>query len=441
MYPDDAHAEQMAIRIQGLFRKRLARKRVKELITATFKREYNPDTGEFYYYNEATGETQWEKPGAGGALKLVGDDEDLELANESAELIRRDEEIKALKAQLVAKEGEIEKVRNQRYAELGKDVRTKRMADALKGKRRARNLDEWETEHVVAWFLEMEFDMYTQAIIDSKVNGLLLLNMDEADFRELGITQRLHQRKLDVALRKYKLRYERKEHGLDDDEESDDDDSDGDDDSDLLEEEDDDDESDEDSREGEEDEEDKPKAFDDDDEDLLPTEEELLEMKEDRDNVTIEVLNEGDDETFPRIGDCVRCHYSCVVQSTGVEVESTRKKRHKAFEFVIGLGQVVRGFDRGVLQMSFGERARLTVAPKYAYGDMGFPPLIPPGSSLIFDVELIKWRPRPQWTKPLIQPPGLTEKPYTVKKRVNLKVSEDDEDEDEEEDDTLTTGS
>ena len=95
-------------------------------------------------------------------------------------------------------------------------------------------------------------------------------------------------------------------------------------------------------------------------------------MKEDRDNVSIEVLNEGDDETFPRIGDCVRCHYSCVVQSTGVEVESTRKKRHKAFEFVIGLGQVVRGFDRGVLQMSFGERARLTVPASWAWGERGF---------------------------------------------------------------------
>ena len=51
----------------------------------------------------------------------------------------------------------------------------------------------------------------------SKVDGLLLLNMDEDDFRELGITKRLHQRKIDIALKKYKLRYERREAGGDDD--------------------------------------------------------------------------------------------------------------------------------------------------------------------------------------------------------------------------------
>ena len=44
-----------------------------------------------------------------------------------------------------------------------------------------------------------------------------MLNMDEDDFRELGITKRLHQRKIDIALKKYKLRYERREAGGDDD--------------------------------------------------------------------------------------------------------------------------------------------------------------------------------------------------------------------------------
>ena len=52
-------------------------------------------------------------------------------------------------------------------------------------------------------------------VLASKVDGLLLLNMDEDDFRELGITKRLHQRKIDIALKKYKLRYERREAGGD----------------------------------------------------------------------------------------------------------------------------------------------------------------------------------------------------------------------------------
>ena len=91
------------------------------------------------------------------------------------------------------------------------------MANALKGQKRSRHFDEWRNEHIVAWFLEMDLEEYVPAVLASKVDGLLLLNMDEDDFRELGITKRLHQRKIDIALKKYKLRYERREAGGDDD--------------------------------------------------------------------------------------------------------------------------------------------------------------------------------------------------------------------------------
>jgi FKBP-type peptidyl-prolyl cis-trans isomerase len=50
----------------------------------------------------------------------------------------------------------------------------------------------------------------------------------------------------------------------------------------------------------------------------------------------------------------------------------------------------IKGWDEGVAQMTVGERANLTCTPDYAYGARGFPPVIPPGSTLIFDVELIK---------------------------------------------------
>jgi len=53
--------------------------------------------------------------------------------------------------------------------------------------------------------------------------------------------------------------------------------------------------------------------------------------------------------------------------------------------------QVIRAWDEGVAQMSVGQRAKLTCSPDYAYGDRGFPPVIPPGSTLIFDVELLSF--------------------------------------------------
>lgn len=53
--------------------------------------------------------------------------------------------------------------------------------------------------------------------------------------------------------------------------------------------------------------------------------------------------------------------------------------------------QVIRAWDEGVAQMSVGQRAKLTCSPDYAYGDRGFPPVIPPASTLIFDVELLSF--------------------------------------------------
>lgn len=52
------------------------------------------------------------------------------------------------------------------------------------------------------------------------------------------------------------------------------------------------------------------------------------------------------------------------------------------------VGQVIKGWDEGVAQMTIGERARLTCSPDYAYGARGVPGVIPPNATLVFDVEL-----------------------------------------------------
>ena len=73
--------------------------------------------------------------------------------------------------------------------------------------------------------------------------------------------------------------------------------------------------------------------------------------------------------------------------TNGQKFDSSRDRGQK-FEFKIGQGQVIKGWDEGVAQMSFGQRANLTCTPDYAYGARGYPPVIPPNSTLIFDVEL-----------------------------------------------------
>jgi FK506-binding protein 4/5 len=53
--------------------------------------------------------------------------------------------------------------------------------------------------------------------------------------------------------------------------------------------------------------------------------------------------------------------------------------------------EVIRGWDEGVGTMKKGERASFIIPPNLAYGELGSPPLIPPNSTLIFDIEMLSW--------------------------------------------------
>ncbi len=58
------------------------------------------------------------------------------------------------------------------------------------------------------------------------------------------------------------------------------------------------------------------------------------------------------------------------------------------FTFTLGVGQVIAGWDKGIVGMKVGEKKTLTISPEDAYGATGVPGVIPPNSTLIFDVEL-----------------------------------------------------
>lgn len=102
----------------------------------------------------------------------------------------------------------------------------------------------------------------------------------------------------------------------------------------------------------------------------------------------IEILQEGDGKTFPKAGDLVTIHYTGTLEN-GKKFDSSRD-RGKPFQCTIGVKQVIVGWDTGIPKLSVGSRAKLTIPGHEAYGERGFPGLIPPNATLLFDVELLK---------------------------------------------------
>jgi nucleosome assembly protein 1-like 1 len=99
----------------------------------------------------------------------------------------------------------------------------------------------------------------------------------------------------------------------------------------------------------------------------------------------------GEGDETPAQGFIVSMHYEGRLKSNNKVFDSSRE-RGETFDFELGAGEVIKGWDVAVATMKKGEQATITLKPDYAYGKGGAGEDIPPNAELVFDVELVDWR-------------------------------------------------
>lgn len=103
-------------------------------------------------------------------------------------------------------------------------------------------------------------------------------------------------------------------------------------------------------------------------------------------------INKMDTEIVSKVGDTLTVNYVGTLEN-GTKFDSSID-RGTPFKFIVGIGQVIRGWDEGMLGMKIGEKKHLVIPGEKAYGANGIPDgkggfVIPPNATLIFDVEML----------------------------------------------------
>jgi len=152
---------------------------------------------------------------------------------------------------------------------------------------------------------------------------------------------------------------------------------------------------------------------------MVESNDRVVELTEDK-GIIKTIIIKGDEGEKPKEGQEVLVNYEGRLEN-GTIFDSSYDK--EALKVAIGVGQVIKGWDVGIMSMQLGEKAELRITAEYAYGDAGSPPTIPGGATLIFTVELLKVDDR-QPTRWLMSDAELIQVALRQKEDGNLKFKE-----------------
>lgn len=119
-----------------------------------------------------------------------------------------------------------------------------------------------------------------------------------------------------------------------------------------------------------------------------PTKVDAKKFKTTESGLKYAIIKEGKGDVAKK-GQQVSVHYTGWLEKDGSKFDSS-VDRGDPFQFELGAGRVIKGWDEGVQGMKLGEKRQLVIPAKLGYGERGAGGVIPPGATLIFDVELLK---------------------------------------------------
>ena len=122
-------------------------------------------------------------------------------------------------------------------------------------------------------------------------------------------------------------------------------------------------------------------------EELASSIESTSDSADDFEEFMIEEIEEGSGEEVKE-GDTVRVHYKGTLID-GTQFDSSYD-RGEPFEFTVGAGMVIQGWEQGLVGMKMGGKRQLSIPSALGYGESGSPPSIPPKAGLIFEIELLE---------------------------------------------------